>query len=66
MNTYNLTIRDIPLITNSLETIKKDSGLIVRLRDVADNASGRIYGAKTSKNRAELLLKEIQGEIYQL
>lgn len=66
INTYNLTIRDIPLINNSLETIKKDSGLMVRLRDVKDNAGWRIYGAETSKNRAELLLKKIQNEIDQL
>ncbi|TPV32803.1 hypothetical protein FJ651_10835 [Paucihalobacter ruber] len=62
-NKYSLTVLDVPFITNPLESIKKDAGLVVRLRNLKDNAGWRIYGAKTSKNRAELLLKEIQNEI---
>ncbi|MFY9242460.1 MAG: DUF6090 family protein [Polaribacter sp.] len=65
-NKYNLTVLDVPFITNPLASIKKDAGLVVRLRNVKDNAGWRIYGAKTSKNRAKVLLKEIQNEIDQL
>jgi hypothetical protein len=63
MNNYNLTVKDIPYIANPLKAIKKDAGFIVRLRNVRDYAGWRMYGGKTSKNRAELLLKEIQAEI---
>ncbi len=65
-NKYSLTVLDVPFMTNPLESIKKDAGLVVRLRNLKDNAGWRIYGAKTSKNRAEVLLKEIQNEINQL
>ena len=60
---YNLDETDIPFIANPLETIKKDPGLLVRLREVRYNAGWRLYGAQTSINKAELLLKEIQKEI---
>lgn len=60
---YNLDETDIPFIANPLETIKKDPGLLIRLREVRYNAGWRLHGAKTSINRAELLLEEIQKEI---
>lgn len=60
---YNLDVRDIPFIANPLETIIKDPGLLVRLREVRYTAGWRLHGAQTSINRAELLLKEIQKEI---
>lgn len=63
MINYNLTEYDIPLLANPLETLKKDLGLIVRLREVRFNAGWRLIGAETSINRAELLLVEIQKEI---
>jgi len=63
MINYNLIEIDIPLIANPLETIKKDAGLLVRLRELRYNAGWRLYGAQTSINRAELLLVEIQKEI---
>jgi hypothetical protein len=63
---YNLTLIDVPLINEPIEVIKKDSGFIVRLRKVTSNANWRIYGANTSKIRAEVLLNEIQIEINKL
>jgi hypothetical protein len=63
---YNLIVLDVPYVNNFLEGIKKDAGLVARLRDVAGNAGWRIYGANTSRNRAKLLLKQIQAEIDQL
>jgi hypothetical protein len=66
LNNYNLTVADVPYETNFLERIKKDAGLVARLSNVAGNADWRIYRAKTSKNRAELLHKQIQAEIDQL
>jgi hypothetical protein len=63
---YNLTLSDIPLISDPIEIVKKDFGFIVRLRDVQSNANWRIYGAETSKIRAEVLLNELQTEIDEL
>ncbi|MFN3997397.1 DUF6090 family protein [Algoriphagus sp.] len=66
MINYNLIETDIPFIVNPLETIKKDLGLLVRLREVRYNAGWRLIGAQTSITRAELLLVEIQREIDEI
>jgi hypothetical protein len=63
---YNLTLSDVPLINEPIEVLKKDLGLIVRLRGVRSNADWRIYGTNTSIIRAEVLLHEIQIEINKL
>ena len=63
---YNLRLLDIPLMNEPLALLKNDPGFIVRLREVQNSATWRLYGAKTSKMRAEVLLNEIQKEINKL
>ncbi|MCA6073792.1 DUF6090 family protein [Fulvivirga sedimenti] len=63
---YYLMLSDIPLVNEPLALIKNDPGLVVRIRDVQGSAAWRLIMAKTSKIRAEVLLKELQAEINKL
>jgi hypothetical protein len=63
---YNLLLVDIPSLNEPLAHIKNDPGFLVRMREVQSSATWRLNGAKTSKMRAEALLKEIETEINKL
>jgi len=60
---YNLRLDDIPTLNEPMELIRNDAGFIVRLRNVMSGANWRIFGANTSKMRAEVLLDELKKEI---
>ena len=63
---YYLRLSDIPLMDEPLTLIKNDPGLVVRIREVQGSATWRLFMAKTSKIRAEALLREIQTEVKKL
>jgi hypothetical protein len=62
-DTYNFLMRDVPGLRDPIAFIKNDPALVVRLRQVRNNASWRLTGAIKGRTMAGIALKEIEAEI---
>ncbi|WP_221898766.1 DUF6090 family protein [Robiginitalea sp. SC105] len=62
-DTYSFLMSDIPGLRDPIAFIKNDPALVVRLREVKDNASWRLTGAIKGRTMARRVLEEIETEI---
>ena len=63
---YNLLISDLRLSNNPIKFINQDKGLILRLRNIRNNASWRRLRAKKSRLMSIKVIEQLNNEIIKL